>query len=232
MSLIDTLIKDGYLKNPRIIEAFKKVKRADFLPARIAMPQSVAGGPDNMKNLAELNEPLSIGKGQTISQPLTVAFMFEQLQPEPGDKILDVGSGSGWTTALLAEIVSQQSGIQKSNLKSQNFDGRVFAIEVVPELMKFGEGNAAKYNFIKTGVAKFILGDGSMGYKKEAPYDKILCSAAVQKEIPKAWKEQLKIGGRIVTSVQSSIWLLVKKNETEFEETEYPGFAFVPLIEK
>ena len=106
MALIETLIQEGWLKTPRIIEAFKKIKRADFLPAE-------------QRPLAELNEALSIGQGQTISQPLVVAFMLELLQPEPGDKILDIGSGSGWTTALLAHIVSQKGNlndkIQMSN---------------------------------------------------------------------------------------------------------------------
>ena len=69
-------------------------------------------------------------------------------------------------------------------------------------------------------------------YEKEALFDKILCSAAARKEIPLVWKEQLKIGGRIVTPISSSIWLLIKKTEEDFEEIEYPGFAFVPLIEK
>jgi len=204
MSLIDSLIQEGWLKNPKIIEAFQKIKRIDFLPEEI-------------KNLAELNEALAIGWGQTISQPLVVAFMVELLQPEIGDKILDIGSGSGWTTALLAEIVGEK--------------GKVTAIEVIPELKEFGEKNVAKYNFIKKGVTKFICADGSKGYQKEAPFDKILASAAAR-EIPQTWKDQLKIGGKIVSPVGSSIWLLIKKSENEFEKTEYPGFAFVPLIEK
>lgn len=205
MSLIDDLIKDGWLKTPRIINAFRKIKRADFMP-------------DEMKNLAELNEALPIGKGQTISQPLTVAFMLEQLQPQLGDKILDVGSGSGWTTALLSEIVGRE--------------GKVFALEVIPELKEFGENNVGKYNFIERGIARFILADGSKGYEKEAPYDKILCSAAAQKAMPEPWKKQLKIGGRIVAPIKSSVWLFIKKSDENFEEIEYPGFGFVPLIEK
>ena len=237
--LIDELIKQGYLKTPIIIEAFRKINRADFLPA------SPVGGPEEIKDEAELNIPLPIGFGQTISQPLTVAFMMELLEPEPGDKILDIGSGSGWTTALLAHIVSQELKSKIKNQKSkidERIDGRVVAVEVIPELKEFGEKNVAKYSFIKKSIVEFVCADGSGGYEKEAPFDKILCSAAVQKEIPRAWKEQLKIGGRIVTPVGSSIWLLIKKappfakatagKEKNFEEYEYPGFAFVPLIEE
>jgi len=218
MSLIDNLIKDGWLKTPRIIDAFRKIKRVDFMPAS---PDSRAsrGGPEDMKHLAELNEALPIGYGQTISQPLVVAFMIEQLQPEQGDKILDIGSGSGWTTSLLAHIVGDK--------------GKVISIEVVSELKQFGEKNISKYNFLEKGTVEIVCADGSKGHKKQSPYDKILVSAAVQQEkVPNAWKEQLKIDGRIVTPVRSSIWLLIKKSEGEFEETEFPGFAFVPLIEK
>lgn len=202
MTLIESLVEGGWLKTPRIIEAFQKIKRADFLP-------------ENMKDLAELNEALPIGFNQTISQPLVVAFMLELLSPKPGEKILDVGSGSGWTTAILGEIAGEK--------------GKVAAIEVVPELKDFGEKNVSKYNFIKKGIAEFICEDGSKGYKEEAPFDKILASASAR-NLPEAWKEQLKIGGRIVTPIGTSIWLFVKKDEQNFQETEYPGFVFVPLI--
>lgn len=205
MDLIDSLIQQKWLRTPRIIEAFRKIRRVDFLP-------------DEIKNLAELDRALSIGFGQTISQPLVVAFMIEKLEPKPGDKILDIGSGSGWTTALLSEIVGDK--------------GKIIAIELVPELAEFGRQNIAKYDFVEKGIAQFICGDGSKGYKKEAPFDKILCSAAIQDKFPKAWKKQLKIEGRIVTPIGSSIWLLVKKSEAEFEKIEFPGFAFVPLVIK
>jgi len=236
MNLIDNLINEGWLKTPKIIDAFQKIKRKDFLP-------------EDIKNLAELNEALPIGYGQTISQPLTVAFMMEQLQPEPNQKILDIGSGSGWTSALLAHIVSGGELNSKLKMKNEKLTGRVIAIDIVPELVEFGKRNVAKYNFIEKGIAEFICADGSKGYQRpspakqgeardepkaqqaEAPFDRILVSATAEKCFP-AWKEQLKIGGRIVVPIGSSIWLFVKKSEKDFQETEYPGFAFVPLIEK
>jgi protein-L-isoaspartate(D-aspartate) O-methyltransferase len=204
MDLIDSLIKEGWLKTPRIIKAFRKIDRADFMPKE-------------SRDLAYVNSAFPIGFGQTISQPLVVAFMLEQLQPEAGEKILDVGSGSGWTTAILAEIVGEK--------------GKVIGIEIIPELVEFGRKNVEKYNFIKKGIVEFICADGSKGYKAEAPFDKILASASA-KRLPSAWKEQLKIGGRIVTPIGTSIWLFIKKSEKEFEEKEFPGFVFVPLIEK
>lgn len=210
MVLIKDLIGQGWLKTPRIIEAFQKIKRKDFLPA-------------NSKGLAQLNKALPIGYSQTISQPLTVAFMLELLGPKAGDRILDIGSGSGWTTALLAEIVGQK--------------GKIIALEIIPELRDFGQNNAAKYNFLKKGIAKFVCADGSKGDPQFAArpelaegYDKILVSASSQKNsIPKAWGEQLKIGGRIVCPIKNSVWLFIKKLEKEFEGLEYPGFVFVPL---
>jgi protein-L-isoaspartate(D-aspartate) O-methyltransferase len=202
MALIDNLIEQGWLKTPKVINAFKKIKRIEFLP-------------EDSKNLAELNEALPIGYGQTISQPLVVAFMLEQLQPKKGHKILDIGSGSGWTTALLSEIVGDK--------------GKIIAIELVEELRDFGEKNTTKYNFIKKGIAKFLCTDGSKGYEKEAPFDRILASASAQK-IPLAWKKQLKIGGRIVTPIKNSIWVFIKKSEDSFREVEHLGFSFVPLI--
>lgn len=205
MNLNEYLIKENWLKTPIIIEAFQKIKRVDFLPGEL-------------QDFAEADEAFPIGLGQTISQPLVVAFMLEQLSPQPGEKILDVGSGSGWTTALLAHIVGEK--------------GKIIGIELLKDIADFGKNNVSKYDFIQKGTVEIVCGDGSKGYKKEAPFDKILCSAAVQKKVPKAWIEQLKIGGKLVTPMGSSIWLFEKKSNESVEETEYPGFTFVPLIEK
>ncbi len=200
-TLIEYLIEEGWLKTERIIRAFKKIKRRDFLP-------------QESKTLAEANRPLSIGHGQTISQPLVVAFMLELLQPRTGEKILDIGSGSGWTTALLAELVGEQ--------------GKVIGLEIIPELIKFGKSNVSQYSFVKQGRVEIIKHNGKKGYKKEAPFDKILVSAQNDR-VMRAWKKQLKIKGRIVAPINNSIVMLEKKEGGEWVREEYKGFVFVPL---
>lgn len=201
-NLVKELISSGYLKTPRLIGAFGKIDRKDFVPEEI-------------KDEAYINSALPIGHGQTISQPLTVAFMLELLQPEEGNKILEVGSGSGWQTALMASAVGD--------------NGKIFAVELIPELCDFGKKNVLKYDFLKKGVVKFFCFNAAKGLPDEAPFDRII-SAAAAEEIPPAWKEQLKIGGRMVLPVKDAVRLLIKKSEDGFEEQIFPGFAFVPFV--
>lgn len=213
-NLINSLIKDGYLKTAEIIEAFKAIDRADFVP-------------EEYKSEAYINAPLPIDFSQTISQPLTVAFMLELLEPKPGEKILDVGAGSGWVTTLLAYLVSQYKEVEPfSEVKLP----KVVAIERIPELKEMAEKNIFKYNFIEKGIVKIILGDGSKGYKKEAPYDKIIAAAAAKGDVPVYWKRQLKIGGRIVAPVENSVIVIDKTGRNKYNQKEYFGFSFVPLI--
>ncbi|MDP2945960.1 MAG: protein-L-isoaspartate O-methyltransferase [bacterium] len=221
---VSDFIKQDVLKTPRIIEAFKKIDRADFVPL-------------DLKRDAYINEPLPIGEGQTISQPLTVAFMIELLQPKSGDKIFEIGFGSGWQTALLAEMIGES--------------GKVFAVERIPELFRFGKKNIAKYGFIKNGIVKAIGGDATLGLKRYAPFDRIIAAASAD-EIPDEWLRELKVGGRLVAPVKNSIWLYIKKSRQgptspklqrgergspkatakEFEKREFPGFVFVPLVSR
>lgn len=201
---IESFIKDGYLKTPAVIEAFKNIDRKDFVPIE-------------RQNEAYGNYPLPIGFNQTISQPLTVAFMLELLEVRPGEKILEIGSGSGWQTALLGFLVG--SG------------GKVTALEIITELKAMADANVSKYGFIEKGTVKIFLADGSKGYPSEAPYDRIIAAAAGN-EIQLAWKDQLKVNGRIVAPVKESIVVLDKISSNEFKQKEYFGFSFVPLIKK
>ena len=204
---VDELIKEEYLKTPEIIKAFKEIKREDFL-----LPK--------YKKMAGLNEPLPIGHEQTISQPLTVAFMFELLQAKPGDKILDVGSGSGWSVTLLSEIVGPK--------------GRVYGLERIQELAELAEHNINKYNFISNKQARITHGDGYKGLPDCAPFDKIIVAAAA-KEVPKNLLKQLKIGGRMVlpigeTMSTQDMVVIDKESEEKYKTKRFPGFIFVPLI--
>jgi len=210
LELTEHLIQTGYLRSPRIISAFKKIDREDFIP-------------EELTGQAYGNYPLPIGHGQTISQPLTVAFMLELLSAKKGDKILDLGAGSGWTTALLAEIVGRQ--------------GQVWGTEIVKPLAKFGQKNLTKYHFAQ---ARVVPSGNKLGLPQEAPFDKILVSAAAE-SLPKELVRQLVIGGKLVIPIQGSIFKIEKVpasaqtpsrdgSATKTKKQEFPGFAFVPLI--
>lgn len=208
-TLIKNLITEGYLKTPRIIDAFRAVDRADFVL-------------NEYKSEAYGNYPLPIGYGQTISQPLTVAFMLELLHPQPGEKILDIGMGSGWQTALLAHIVQQQ----ETNNEER---GRVDAVEIIPELCRFGEENMRKYNFLKKGAVKLYCQNASTALP-EGPYDKIIAAATASNKIPEEWREKLNQRGILVAPVGGSLLRYTKTKEGGWKEEEYPGFVFVPLV--
>jgi len=201
-SLINELIRNGYLKTAGIIRAFERVDRIDFVPYE-------------WQDQAYQNYPLLIGYGQTISQPATVAFMLELLQPKRGDKILDVGSGSGWQTALLSDIVGEQ--------------GQVIGLEINDHLIELGQSNLKKYGFHQASIVK---GNGWQGLPGQAPFDKIIVAAAGA-FVPWPLKQQLKINGCLVIPVGQGIQdilVIERDSEVDFTEQNYPGFVFVPLI--
>lgn len=197
-NMVNYLIDVGALRSSRIIEAFRDVDRADFVTDRSAM------------DIYE-DYPLDIGNGQTISQPRTAAMMLEMLSPKEGDKILDIGSGSGWTTALLAYIAGES--------------GSVTGAERVSELVRFGSSNLKKYKFKN---AKIIQSGDELGIAGEK-FDRILVSAAAD-ELPYELIEQLKVGAKLVIPIQSSVFEILKKEGGEFDANEHYGFTFVPLI--
>jgi protein-L-isoaspartate(D-aspartate) O-methyltransferase len=217
--LVDYLIKQNWLQTPRIIRAFQNIKRADFLPGEF-------------KDYAELNQAFPIGWGQSISQPLMVAFILERLQPESGDKILEIGAGSGWATALLAEIISQR----KEKAGAEQKKGLIISLEAIPEIKESAQKNIAKYGFFEKNLVELYSADGYKGYQRMAErtdlaggFDKIFSTSSL-KELPPAWKDQLKIGGVIVAPIGTSIWQIAKTGEDSFEEAEYPDFTFTPMF--
>ncbi len=199
IELIELMIENGLLKSPRVIDAFKHVDRKYFIP-------------DEFKKYTYIDKPLPIGDQQTISQPSTVAFMLELLSVKLGDTILDIGSGSGWTTALLCELVGDS--------------GKVFGLERVDKLVEIGQKNLAHFN--KNRECSIQKAGKELGIPSMT-FDKILISASA-KETPKDLFKQLKIGGIAVMPIQNSIFRFKKLSESKIETQEFPGFIFVPLI--
>ena len=187
------------LRSKELKDAFVAIDRKDFMPI------------DYMEEAYE-DYPLPLqNTGQTISQPTTVAFMLELLNPRKGEKILDIGSGSGWTTALLAHIVGK--------------GGKVIGIERILELVELGQINIEKYDFKN---AEIIQTEKEIGLPQEAPFDKILVSASAM-DLPKELTKQLKIGGIMVIPINDEVWQ-VRKSKSSEDIRKYKGFTFVPLI--
>ncbi len=180
-------------------KAFSKVRREDFVH-------------ESLRGQVNIDAPLPIGFGQTISQPSTVRMMLEWLEPQPGDRVLDVGSGSGWTSALLSQIVGSR--------------GKVYAVERIPELVELGRSNC-----LKAGAqnVQFFQAGQSYGLPKHSPYDRILVSAAAQK-LPEELLGQLKVGGKLVIPVIDDVLEITKNKGGDYETKTHPGFMFVPLV--
>ena len=171
--LINEMISKGVLQTPRIIDAFKVIDRKYFVPQEFA-------------DLTYIDRPLPIGKNQTISQPSTVAFMLEQLQVKEGDKVLDIGSGSAWTTSLLCYLAGEK--------------GSVTGLERVDELVIIGQKNLSQFHFGK--YCKIQKANETLGISGER-FDKILVSASASK-IPEELFAQLKINATLLIPIANS----------------------------
>lgn len=197
--LIKSLIEKGVLKSERIIKAFQDIDRIDFVI-------------DEYKDLAYFDIALPIGFKQTISQPYTVAFMLELLDVKAGQEVLDIGTGSGWTTALLSKIVGQE--------------GFVEGKEVIEDLVRVGRNNLAKYKIKNARITS--AKKGVMGFP-EKKFDRILISASTD-EFPEELLKQIRTGGVIVLPIKESIVKISKKDKESITKEEYYGFSFVPLV--
>lgn len=182
LEFIKDLESKGFLPFEKIKNALERADRFHFVGSAY-------------KKYCYEDIPLPIGFGQTISQPRTVIFMLNLLDVKKGQKILDVGSGSGWTTALLSIIVGES--------------GSVFGVEKIPELVQIGKNNLKKIN-IKN--AKIFRSEKKLGLLKEAPFDRIMVSASAN-NLPLDLIGQLKEGGVMVVPVKNSIIKIIKKEK-------------------
>jgi len=202
-SLLKTMKRKGNLTSRRVEDAIRRIPRHKFVP-------------EGLEEEAYSDSPLPIGYDQTVSQPSVVAKMTELLDPQKGQSILEIGTGSGWQAAILGTLVGE--------------DGKVFTVERIEELSRMARENLASVDLDNVYV---VNGDGSVGLKEHAPYDRILCTAASPR-IQEDWLEQLKVGGRIVSPVGSgfvqSMVVVEKtgKGETETLRNER-GYRFVKL---
>jgi protein-L-isoaspartate(D-aspartate) O-methyltransferase len=210
--LIQNLIKQGVLHSVKIIEAMRKVPREKFLP-------------ENMRYYSAVDTPLPIGFGQTASAPHMVSIMNEALQLEIGNKVLEVGAGSGWHAATIAELIAPKTAPRSEW-------GHVYTVEIVQGLAEF-----ARKNIMNGGYGDrvtIVHADGSGGYPEKAPYDRILVTAGAP-EVPKPLSDQLKPAGIMLVPVGSlslfqSLFRITKTSEGKTQEENLGGVAFVPLI--
>jgi len=202
-AMVERQIRWRGVVDPRVLEAMEEIPRERFVPEEMAV-------------LAYADSPLPIGGNQTISQPYIVAAMTEALEPAAGDRVLEIGTGSGYQAAILARLVS-----------------RVYTVERLPELAKGARERLQELRFSNVEVRE---GDGTLGWPEHAPYDGIIVTAGAP-EVPDALKRQLREGGRLVIPVgpypRLQELVRVRRMGKESWWTEnLGGVQFVPLIGK
>jgi protein-L-isoaspartate(D-aspartate) O-methyltransferase len=198
LHMVETQIGARGIKDKRLLDALRRVPRHLFIP-------------EGQREEAYADEPLPIGQGQTISQPYIVAYMTEKLQLRGPERVLEVGTGSGYQTAVLAELV-----------------GTVFSIEVVEPLAQKAQNVLSELGY--TNI-RYKVGDGNSGWEEFAPFDGILVTAAAP-EVPAPLRRQLKDGGRMILPLGtfSQELVLVVREGDKFRQSELLPVRFVPLI--
>ncbi len=195
-----TLLEEKGITDKNVLEAIRKIPRHNFMES-------------SFEDFAYQDKAFPIAAGQTISQPYTVAFQSQLLEVKKDDKILEIGTGSGYQCAVLCLM-----------------GAKVFSIERQNELFKKTSLLLPKLNI---RPKRLIFGDGYKGLPEEAPFDSIIVTAGAP-FIPEALMAQLKVGGRLVIPLgekEQIMTLLIRKNETQFEKHEFGEFRFVPLLE-
>ena len=203
MNMIETQIKKRGITDQTILDAMKEVNRHEYVQ-------------ENFERLAYSDRPVPIGFGQTISQPYIVAFMSHKLNVASHHKVLEIGTGSGYQAAVLAEL-----------------SDHVYTIEIIPELAKRAEKVLKKNDYDNITIR---IGDGYKGWPEHAPFDRIMVTAA-PKEIPEKLVEQLAPGGIMVLPVGETVmmqylWLITKDNDGQIEKEKILPVRFVPTVKK
>ena len=196
-AMVKKQIEDRGIRDPATLSAMKTVPRHEFVPERI-------------RHAAYEDYPLPIGLDQTISQPYIVAFMTEALQLKPGEKVLEIGTGSGYQAAVLAEITPE-----------------VYSIEILCELEERARRDLDRLGYT---AVRTKCGDGYQGWPEHAPFDAVIVTAAPD-HVPQPLIDQLKVGGRMVIPVGSQYQELVRLTRTEggVERERLIGVRFVPM---
>lgn len=197
--MVKTQIEARGIKNPLILDALRSVHRHLLVP-------------ENLREFAYMDRPLAIGDGQTISQPYIVAYMTNLLDPKKDMKVLEIGTGSGYQAAVLAEIVSE-----------------VYTVEIIEKLGRRAEKDLEEMGYENIYVK---IGDGYAGWEEHAPYDAILVTAAAP-QIPQPLIDQLKVGGRMIIPVgpvaQTQELVMVEKTPDEVKKKNLLPVRFVPF---
>jgi protein-L-isoaspartate(D-aspartate) O-methyltransferase len=197
ISMVQDQIERRGIHDAKVLQAMRKVPRHKFVP-------------DHLRKYAYADEPLPIGEDQTISQPYIVAYMTEKLEIEPGDKVLEIGTGSGYQAAVLAELTDS-----------------VFTIEIVDVLARRAEKTLKDLDYENIYVKS---GDGYKGWPEHAPFDAIIITAAPTK-IPQPLADQLRIGGRMILPLGdfSQDLVLIQKNALGITQQTLLPVRFVPM---